>query len=387
MFVKRNRLPLLMISFLICFLVFSGPAHGSPTTTAVNSDTVKLVAQNHLKLSATGSLDKWSNATLSDYVPLYDLTGNIKAYGFNVLSKNESIGYIIVSNDKLDAPIPEFGVGGPLPYLNHLDQAKEVAQGKLNGNQTLGEAKYIYPSALTYLVDFPVIEGEKQIGTIRLNLRDYRTLTDKTNDEHRDPINYEKNQKAWLRLTRSTLNVSKSTIVQPMDTVIERVISGVPFYLWYRGCTPTSAAMVMAYWESHGYPNLPTGNALIDELAYEMGTDANGNTWISNVPPAIVDVALTHGYPAWAATNDGEGRAYSTYSEYINEINTGRPLLATVFGSSTYGNHSMAGVGYRYDGYQDWIIVHDTWDTANQKYLDYNAGEVNSPQWTYIYAA
>lgn len=377
----------LVVSLVLCFLLLSGAAYASPMTTLIDSNTSKLVAQNHLRLSAVGYLEDWKGANLSDYIPLYDLEGNINAYGYNVLLNGKAIGYIIVSNNKSDAPIPEFGVGGSLPFTNYLDHAKEVAQKHINMNQTLDDGKFIYTSVLDYLVDFTVYEGGQKKKSIRLNLSNDKILeqTDIDIINNIDHVNKEKNQKAWSRLTTSTLGTNEQTIIQPMSLVIEKTISGVPFYKWYRGCVPTSTAMVMAYWDAHGYSNLPTGTTLIDELANAMGTNSKGETYLSNAPPAIVDVALNHGYSSWAATNDGIGRAYSTYSEYVNEINGGRPLLATVYDSTTYLNHSMAGVGYRYDDYQDWIIVHDTGDVYNQKYLDYNASEVNSPQWTYIY--
>ncbi len=189
-----------------------------------------------------------------------------------------------------------------------------------------------------------------------------------------DTVHTDKNNRAWSRLENG------NTIVQPMNLVIEKIISGVPFYAWKDGCAPTSGAMVMAYWAYHGYSNLPTGNTLIDQLASQMRTDQNGKTFVVNIPAGIMHEALTHGYPNWVAYNDSSGRSYSTYSDYTNEIYAGRPILASVFGSSTYQNHTMAGVGYRFDDYQDWIIVHDTWDTSNNKYLDYNSSVINTPQ-------
>ena len=45
-----------------------------------------------------------------------------------------------------------------------------------------------------------------------------------------------------------------------------QIISDVPSYLWYRGCGPTAAGMIMGYWDAHGYPNLITG-AVNDMIA------------------------------------------------------------------------------------------------------------------------
>src|SRR5262249_45443900 len=36
----------------------------------------------------------------------------------------------------------------------------------------------------------------------------------------------------------------------------ERLLPGCPAYDWYHGCSPTSAGMLMGYWDLHGYGNL-----------------------------------------------------------------------------------------------------------------------------------
>ena len=40
-----------------------------------------------------------------------------------------------------------------------------------------------------------------------------------------------------------------------------RTVTGVPAFLWYRGCGPTAAAMVLAYWDSQGFADLFPGDA------------------------------------------------------------------------------------------------------------------------------
>jgi len=196
-----------------------------------------------------------------------------------------------------------------------------------------------------------------------------------------ESVNQEKNTKAWEHL--SDIN----TIVQPMNTVVEKIISGVPDYNWLRGCSPTAAANIMAYWQAHGYSRLPVGTTLINQLADAMGTAADGSTPWANIPTGIHYVALRYAYNTWVEWNESitGGRVSSTYDKFKNEIN-GRPLMASFTNSSTYGCHSTTGVGYRYDDYQDWIIVHDTWNTTpTNVYLDYNSTEVRNPVWTYVH--
>jgi len=38
------------------------------------------------------------------------------------------------------------------------------------------------------------------------------------------------------------------------------VISDVPSYIWYHGCGPTAAGMIIGYWDAHGFSNLIVGS-------------------------------------------------------------------------------------------------------------------------------
>ena len=46
-------------------------------------------------------------------------------------------------------------------------------------------------------------------------------------------------------------------------------ISGVPNYLWHDGCGPTSAGMVLGYWDTHGYDWLISGSAATETAAVD----------------------------------------------------------------------------------------------------------------------
>lgn len=47
------------------------------------------------------------------------------------------------------------------------------------------------------------------------------------------------------------------------------IIKDVPAYLWRHGCGPTAAGMVIGYWDSHGYPDLVTGDATTQTAAVQ----------------------------------------------------------------------------------------------------------------------
>lgn len=315
------------------------------------------------------------------------LMTKLSQYGFNVVKDGKVIGYIIVSTDKNDSPVPEFGNGSALPFtaLENNLQATTIASGKLINK------KYVYPSALTYMVEVNAANDQGQESKLLVDLKNGKILENaNTNEQSIEAIDVNRNIRAWERLEKKNTSLSQ---VAPKkyhisNYVFENIISSVPYYSWYRGCAPTSAGMVLAYWAAHGYSNLPTGNTLINELANAMQTDSDGNTYTYMVPYGISTVASNHGYDLYEfnSYNDSYGRAYSTYSEWIGQIDNTRPLLANMQGSSIYGNHTVAGVGYRFDDYQQWIIVHDTWNTVSNIYLDYNSSEVNYPCWTYVIA-
>ena len=76
-------------------------------------------------------------------------------------------------------------------------------------------------------------------------------------------------------------------------------IPGVPLFSQPQNnyCAPTSAGMVMSYWDSHGYPNIPdSSTTLINELATAMSTSTSTGTFIYNVDNGMNTVSSNHGY-------------------------------------------------------------------------------------------
>ncbi|MFH0815219.1 MAG: NosD domain-containing protein [Methanobacteriota archaeon] len=67
-------------------------------------------------------------------------------------------------------------------------------------------------------------------------------------------------------------NLSKGYVEIVNQSVVERaIIPGVPMYLWYRGCSPTSKGMVVGYWDVAGYGRLVSGDASRPSpAAYDM---------------------------------------------------------------------------------------------------------------------
>lgn len=155
----------------------------------------------------------------------------------------------------------------------------------------------------------------------------------------------------------------------------------------WEGCVPTSAGMVLAYWDQNGYPNFPNDdnyNVLIAELANEMGTDDTyGFTYSWMVDDGINAVAESHGYISgdWAYNENPD------LVEAKDELRNGRPYVLYMYGAGSaydkdesYDNHGVEVHGW-IDAGGDYLTIYDTWDTEEH---NFNWGNWWWAQNTYI---
>ncbi len=159
-----------------------------------------------------------------------------------------------------------------------------------------------------------------------------------------------------------------------------KVLTGVPEYKWYHGCSPTSGGMLMGYWFNQGYKKLLPGvtnaysqdanvNKAISSSEHNRndtyrGHDPNciadfmktvrGGTDADYIPTGLKDWSASVGVSATASHNwvNYLGGAFD-YADYKGEIDHGRPMLLNL---ETYAPAPVTGwvghtvVGY---GYQD----------------------------------
>ena len=181
------------------------------------------------------------------------------------------------------------------------------------------------------------------------------------------------------------------------QTQLKKTLSGVPEYEWTRGCSPTSAAMVIGYWAKNGYPNLwdgtpPTSNdpnndsdpvnVVIEHIGDLMKTSTNveGNTPAINIPPAMMKYAKDKDaaykfkaglkFASWDRIWD-QGSFWEGFSfEYIQkEVNAGRPMSVGLRFKDPlnplgpFKAHDVVAYGYQDNPgtNNDWIAVMDTW--------------------------
>ena len=178
-------------------------------------------------------------------------------------------------------------------------------------------------------------------------------------------------------------------------------LSDVPAYNWYHGCSPTAAASVIGYWDLHGYQNLFTAsatdvyltanvqdqisspehnarydpipddltkpqswNSIADFMSTSAGDLGMGWTYINNIPNGITGYASSQSY-AFSAWNDYSSLP-SLWTDLVNEINAGRPLMLAVDSSGDGSvDHSIPVLAYDIRGGNDlWYGAYTTWSEA-----------------------
>lgn len=294
----------------------------------------------------------WKNATIKFEFPLYDFDGYVTAYLFSVKSNGKDSGYLIISANEKPIVL-ESAREGIHPYhkLSIQDQAIYVG----------ATMYYIKHSSDQY---YDIREGNV---ISRNDLKSKGTIQGK--------IYYQN-----FSFNKSNNNLPaefSSSLIKP-QTIISysyKLISGVPDFSWYKGCSPTSFSNIVKYWDNNGYPNLvqsnTTTNQLIETMANYMNTNSNGGTDWQDRVTGMVNYWKDRNY------NVSVSRISASFSSHKTEMNNNRPDIINTVGDATYSNHDMTGVGY--EEYQDteqglawfrWVIVHDTWpETPTDVYI------------------
>jgi hypothetical protein len=181
----------------------------------------------------------------------------------------------------------------------------------------------------------------------------------------------------------------------------------IPCVLWTRGCTPTSASMVLGYWDNYDPDGVSyTGSGrlidywmdlseyvdgrtgvirnvpnILEELRIAMGTNANGGTSSNKIGPGITSVANTTNGNCY-----GSSQCYGTvdndlcWGTITNEINSNRPFVWSV-GISGQVGHSLAAWGYTDNKY---VITYNTWNCPGRDdwyYAQYDNGQNSDYQY------
>ncbi len=316
----------------------------------ITKEAAQRKAEIYVQTIGKQSYPNWIDSKFSESKTLKDLDGKEKGYLFQIQKDNQELGYVIVNGSVNGNSVIESTRKGSNPY------------------EGIAEDQAIYTGPLQYFKK----DGEKVI-----NLSTGQT---------------EKIKSAKIVSEKTMTGELLSKPFIPWDTTEiykEKRINDVPDYVWYRGCSPTAFANIVAYWSKQGFPNLHTSNndhRLIDDLGDDMKTKTGyrspdgklidgGGTYETDMVPGINHYFKTRGYSVFS-----ERILSPTYEKYKNEIDGLRPLVVNLQKHPMYENHSITGVAYEElhildlnEKYQN-IIVHDTWTdvTPVEVMLDYN---------------
>ena len=149
-----------------------------------------------------------------------------------------------------------------------------------------------------------------------------------------------------------------------------------PFYDWSYGCSPTAAAMLLAWWDNRSISESDNYAKLVDyhfrrwdniqgsgewdlhvpnlqeELAIAMETDSSGGTSGSKINDGIEDVCNDINGYNFSSSRDVIGSTWAHFTDIVDEIDAGRPVIVNE------PTHSNCCVGYDYSAEE--VIVHET---------------------------
>jgi len=394
---------LVSVAFLPAANAQEESSNGTDTSDVVSVDKAEEVAAYSIKeiSGSVSNLSEWKYATLKLSTVYYDLDGKKSAYSFNVIENKQQVGHIFISATKDNYPVLEFSKSKiPNEISEFTTRSRSLVQervDKINLESTdkeeliIGEIKPLYLGPTFYYAEYTLIDTKGKTKEKVIVDLPFTTIVDFNESNVNVPVDekdyffnntYLQQQQEmriqnantqWAALEKEMADSSSYSATSS----VEYSISGVPYYPWRDGCSPTAAGMVLGYWDSHGYSNFPSRDYLIDALADAMGTNwpGNGATWPWNIDNGIETVCDTYNYPNFQASND----YYVSWSEVKTEVNANRPFVLSMLNGGTaigcsqdYGEHSVTCMGY-YDGSTDYVLLHDTWSTTTTRYLAFGS--------------
>lgn len=368
-----------ILSIIVVFLLlwtpysFISANEDTGNETPVSSKEVQTAARYYIS-KYINAVDKWEGVTDGQPVEYVWPNGGISAYEIPVMGKTGNVGFMFISATKDYGPLFELSNGKrPSEYVN---SAKKIAIEKgLIKDDYSGKTRLLYYGALTYSVQF----GEEMISKqIAIHLPTGRVEQVPAEDIALQ-MDTEIVQQGWVtalgKARESTFGTRSITWIFGVpawyqnefhgdsgDSGIEwPTCAGVAADPWdqWDGCSAISGAMVLGYWDTHGYSMGVGGeDLLIDHAHHYMGTDDDGDTMPWNIDDGMWLVANMYQH--------GDDFSHShdwsvSFSNIVDNVDRGTPAVLNLRSHPVYGNHSVTVVGY--EPLTD-IWVNNTWDTS-----------------------
>ena len=342
---KKFLVPFLTLAVIFCTSSFMPVKQAVASTKTSEISAIETIAKNAPQYLLGSDKKEWSDVSVVNKKPLYDFEQKLIAYSVDLKSNiNGEKAFAIISTSENDGPIYEFAKGRFSPYGTSTDTC--IYDGVTGYYLHNTDGNYF---DLTNKVKITAADVTKNITT---------SETKKYISARPDNA---KNARAYLEQT-STVKTNA-----PLGSIISSRFLPIPDYLWYKGCAPTSAAMVLKYRFPSQLSAVASMN-LIEELAIAMKTDPEGGTAAGEIPKGMTSVMKNYGVNISCSTNSSA--PYQTAVAYINQDH---PFVIVVWGCTQnapgypngFGTHAMACNGYIMITPQpgisgNFLSVHDT---------------------------
>lgn len=386
---------------VVCLCIFSSTifpslslASDSSNDTVSVSDAKKMAIFQIALDMKSDKESPWKNkdVKIEEPIEIYDATDSFYGYLFNLTIDGKSAGFIETSALRDEYPILSFSYDesdltpSKLAKYKNSDSVSEKAVILYPGCFGLkkdfsdGSAKICNDSETIELTKEQNIPKQKQKLEVNNDARELRKNIDvivgSVGGEHINDPYYGVYDYDGVKIHENFADANLDNVLGVPD--LNQIYSS----LWTgpSGCAPTSAANIMKYWATEGYPQLTQGlsdEQLLYQLRVEMGTyfnGINGITPVNNISPGMQDFARSKGVSAALAMYYDP----PTWTRYKHPIKYhDAPLIVAFTGSLFYGEHAVTGYGYKefiYNG-----------STVGHRYMRVRDNDPTTPSSTYVH--
>ena len=388
-----------LMIFLVVLLI-AGTMGTGIAISADSDDTVTLAEAQRaaidrlVKVDGTlaswdGTRYSWGDAVLTDPVIYFAPDNTKSAYEFSLISDSKDVGYILVSARKSWTPVLEYS-SAPAPSKQLSSASAYAVKTGWISSRDLSNVRFIYWGAASYSVQ--IGNKMKERGLVihlpTAQLTSMPKMEALNMDAEKSRSTWEKFADSGLvqRLGNSVTSLFKSSpilaspsneslfVMENSQYIVDGWVYGMPVWwqhsdaeqsacqtagwdcdshddqaleypycvgqsyddLWYAwdGCSCIAGAMILGY---HGASS--SDDEVIDHLHYYMQTLENGETYPWNFDYGIESVFDYIYSMDFNASNN----YFISWGDVTGEIDADRPFMIS------YGGHSQACAGYRYD--------------------------------------
>ena len=376
---RRCKLSVVLLALLLAAMAMVPMVSAVDNEKKVDQDTAQHIAEMHRQTVAKTSdnYKEWGTGTIQPSTVYYDLNDQKAAYLFDVYVDGIYSGYILTSATRDNYPVLEFSKGKvPNADPGILSRSRQEVQSSVDEKtKNVGSPKLLYLGGTFYFAQYPVTDSHGNIVDKKFVDLSDNSVVDLQDMEKKYPIDTKEQsareaarEKNANRMWESYDNPASGSALGVTTTYGSKSIPGVPLYSQPLNnyCAPTSAGMVLSYWDSHGYSNIPDNSyTLITELGMAMGTSTSTGTYIYDVNDGMNTVSSSHGYGSQLTFDED---SWVTFSDVTTEVNANKPFVLNMLGGGTaygrsqaYGDHSVAVIGYESYSSGNYVVVQDTW--------------------------